>query len=178
MKNGGNVWRNGQRLFIFPERKMTKPLPRASVPFSEPADQLGCVVPDLGAAISEWVAKDVGPFLTLPGVTLDCSYRGRKSKPKIGVAFSQQGDLQIELIQPLNDEPSTYRDFLAAGGKNPALAPDEHRNVRIKRSSQRSKSFCSGLSVKGLRHARPSVLVKMLDQFHILHGEIARCPWR
>jgi hypothetical protein len=98
---------------------MTKPLPRASVPFSEPADQLGCVVPDLGAAISEWVAKGVGPFLTLPGVTLDCSYRGRKSKPKIGVAFSQQGDLQIELIQPLNDEPSTYHDFLAAGGNGP-----------------------------------------------------------
>jgi len=89
------------------------------VPFSEPADQLGCVVPDLGAAISEWVAKGVGPFLTLPRVTLDCSYRGRKSKPKIGVALSQQGDLQIELIQPLNDEPSTYRDFLAAGGNGP-----------------------------------------------------------
>jgi hypothetical protein len=51
---------------------MTKPLPRASVPFSEPADQLGCVVPDLGAAISEWVAKGVGPFLTLPGLMLDC----------------------------------------------------------------------------------------------------------
>ena len=63
---------------------MTKPPSRASVPFSEPADQLGCVVPDLAAAISEWVAKGVGPFLTLPGVTLDCFYRGRKSKPKIG----------------------------------------------------------------------------------------------
>jgi hypothetical protein len=64
---------------------MTKPLPRASVPFSEPADQLGCVVPDLGAAISEWVAKGVGPFLTLPGLMLDCSYR---SKPKIWVDYA------------------------------------------------------------------------------------------
>lgn len=98
---------------------MTKRPPRVSVPFLEPADQLGCVVPDLGAAISEWVAKGVGPFLTLPGVTLDCSYQGRNSKPKIEVAFGQQGDLQIELIRPVNDEPSTYRDFLASGGSGP-----------------------------------------------------------
>ena len=73
---------------------------RASVPFSEPADQLGCVVPDLAAAISEWVAKGVGPFLTLPGVTLECSYQGRKSKPKIEVAFSQQADLRSSSSSP------------------------------------------------------------------------------
>jgi integrase len=88
-----------------------------SAPFSEPPDQLGCVVPDLQVAISEWAAKGVGPFLTMRGVTLGAyRYQGRSSKPKIDAAFSQQGDLQIELIQPVNAEPSAYRDFLAAGG--------------------------------------------------------------
>ena len=88
-----------------------------SQPFSDPPDQLGCVVPDLDTAIAEWAAKGVGPFLTMNKVTLGSyRYEGRASKPKINVAFSQQGDTQIELIQPINDAPSAYRDFLAAGG--------------------------------------------------------------
>jgi hypothetical protein len=48
------------------------------------------------------------------GVTLGgYVYRGRPSKPKIHVGFSQQGETQIEGIQPVNDEPSADRDFLA-----------------------------------------------------------------
>jgi hypothetical protein len=91
---------------------------RASVPFSEPADQLGCVAPDPGAAISEWVAKGVGPFLTLPGVTLECSYRAASPNRRSG-RIRPAGRPPIELIQPPNDEPSNYRDFLAAGGNGP-----------------------------------------------------------
>ena len=91
--------------------------PHVSRPFSDPPDQLGCVVPDLRVAISEWAAKGVGPFLTLRSVTPGgYRYEGRSSKPKLDVAFSQQGDLQVELIEPVNDQPSAYRDFLAAGG--------------------------------------------------------------
>ena len=87
-----------------------------SQPFVDPPDQLGCVVPDLDVAIAEWAAKGVGPFLTMRKVTVGgYSYEGRASKPKLDFAFSQRGDLQIELIQPVNDEPSAYRDFLAAG---------------------------------------------------------------
>ncbi len=88
--------------------------------FAGPPDQLGCVVPDIQAAIEEWAAQGVGPFLVMRNVTIGgYVYEGRPSKPKIDVAFSQQGDLQIELIQPVNDEPSAYRDFLAAGGSGP-----------------------------------------------------------
>ena len=87
-----------------------------STPFSDPPDQPGCVVPDLQVAISEWASKGVGPFLTMRKVTLGgYRYEGRSSKPKLDVGFSQQGDLQIELIQPVNDEPSAYRDFSSSG---------------------------------------------------------------
>lgn len=62
--------------------------------------------------------EDVGPFLTLRKVAPGgYRYEGRPSKPKLDVAFSYQGDLQIELILPVNDEPSAYRDFLAVGGR-------------------------------------------------------------
>ena len=58
------------------------------------------MVPDLRVAISEWAAKGVGPFLTLRSVTPGgYRYEGRSSKPKLDVAFSQQGDLQVELIE-------------------------------------------------------------------------------
>jgi hypothetical protein len=85
-------------------------------PFDRPPDQLGCVVPDLDDAIAEWVGRGVGPFLVMRKVALaDYTYRGQPSQPKLDVAFSQDGDLQIELIQPLDDRPSAYRDFLAEG---------------------------------------------------------------
>ena len=91
-----------------------------TAPFHDPPDQLGCVVPDLDAAIAGWVAQGVGPFLTMRGVVLaDYAYQGRPSRPRIDVAFSQQGDLQIELIQPVDEQPSAYRDFLAAGRSGP-----------------------------------------------------------
>jgi hypothetical protein len=84
--------------------------------FSGPPDQLGCVVPDLDAAISEWAGRGVGPFLVMRNVTLTgFTYEGRPSKPKADFGFSQQGELQIELIAPKSDAPSGYRDFLAAG---------------------------------------------------------------
>lgn len=99
---------------------MTDPTARTAAPFERPPDQLGCVVPDLDAAIAEWVGKGVGPFLVMRKVALaDYTYRGRPSRPKLDVAFSQDGELQIELIQPLDDRPSAYRDFLAAGGSGP-----------------------------------------------------------
>ena len=35
---------------------------------------------------------------------------------RIAVAITYSGDLQVELIQPLDDHPSPYRDFRAAHG--------------------------------------------------------------
>lgn len=91
-----------------------------SSPFERPPDQLGCVVPDLSVAIAEWVEQGVGPFLLMRKVRLaDYRYQGRPSRPTIDVAFSQQGERQIELIQPVDGEPSAYRDFLAAGRSGP-----------------------------------------------------------
>lgn len=42
-------------------------------------------------------------------------YRGVPSDARMSVGIAYAGDLQIELIEPTNDAPSMYRDFLAAG---------------------------------------------------------------
>jgi hypothetical protein len=79
----------------------------------KPIAQLGYVVDDVSAAMEYWIGSlDVGPFFYLPSPPLnDLVYRGEPTTARIAVAISYSGDLQVELIQPLDDEPSPYRDF-------------------------------------------------------------------
>ncbi len=78
-----------------------------------PIGQLGYVVDDISAAMAHWLeALDVGPFFYLPSPPLhDLVYRGEPTAARIAVAITYSGDLQVELIQPLDDQPSPYRDF-------------------------------------------------------------------
>lgn len=82
-----------------------------------PIRQMGYVVRDLDAAMKHWIeVLRVGPFFHLPDTQLiDFCYRGEPSDLRMSAAFAQCGPVQIELIQQLNDAPSMYRDFLAAG---------------------------------------------------------------
>jgi Glyoxalase/Bleomycin resistance protein/Dioxygenase superfamily len=80
------------------------------------ADQLGYVVPDLEQAIKGWIDQGIGPWLTIgPVVVTDNKFLERPSRPLIMFGFCQVGRVQLELIQPLDDEPSSWRAFLAAG---------------------------------------------------------------
>jgi Glyoxalase/Bleomycin resistance protein/Dioxygenase superfamily len=83
-----------------------------------PIAQLGYVVDDISGAMEHWLgALDVGPFFYLPSPPLhDLVYRGEPTDARIGVAITYSGDLQVELIQPLDDHPSPYRDFQRAAG--------------------------------------------------------------
>lgn len=79
--------------------------------------QNGYVVRNLDAEVNHW-AEDlgIGPWFTFSDVPLEnFRYFGQPGNPHIAVALANSGDLQIELIQPLDDEPSLYQDFLAAG---------------------------------------------------------------
>ena len=83
-----------------------------------PIDQLGYVVDDIEGAMGHWTSRlGVGPFYFLPGPPLEAlTYRGRPTAARIAVALAFCGPLQVELIQPLDDEPTPYRDFMAAHG--------------------------------------------------------------
>jgi catechol 2,3-dioxygenase-like lactoylglutathione lyase family enzyme len=79
--------------------------------------QNGYVVRNLEATLKHWTETlGIGPFFLLENVRIEnFSYGGKPSPVEISLAFSNSGPLQIELIQQLNDAPSMYRDFLAAG---------------------------------------------------------------
>ncbi|MCA1227466.1 VOC family protein [Saccharopolyspora sp. 6M] len=81
--------------------------------------QNGYVVRDLDTAIANWVeVLEVGPWFYFEGLRFeDFRYRGEPSKARVDLALANSGDLQIELIQPADDSPSMYRDFLAAGNE-------------------------------------------------------------
>jgi hypothetical protein len=85
-------------------------------PFAQKVDQLGNVVPDLEQAMKWWLERGVGPWFTLgPALMEHNEYLGKPSSPGVIIALAQVGGVQLELIQPVDKEPSAYRDFLAAG---------------------------------------------------------------
>jgi catechol 2,3-dioxygenase-like lactoylglutathione lyase family enzyme len=82
-----------------------------------PIRQIGYVVRDVAKALRHWTEViGVGPFFLLEGIKAEgFHYRGEPSPLVMSMAFGQSGPLQIELIQPLNQAPSLFRDFLEAG---------------------------------------------------------------
>lgn len=80
--------------------------------------QLCWVVPDLEAAIAHWVrSAGAGPFFVFGDVHFDDSnYRGTPMDvAPHRAAIGQHGDMQIELIQPLGDDPGIWGDVVPFG---------------------------------------------------------------
>ena len=74
------------------------------------------VVADIHQAIDHWHRTlGVGPFYLVENAPLQTVYRGQPVTLELSVAMVQSGELNIELIQQLNDVPSTYREVYPAG---------------------------------------------------------------
>jgi catechol 2,3-dioxygenase-like lactoylglutathione lyase family enzyme len=82
-----------------------------------PIHQLGYVVSDIEKASEHYASVfGIGPFS--PAMEVDMSgaiYRGKPTQTKIKVAFAKSGDLELELIQPVEGE-NPYFDYLASHG--------------------------------------------------------------
>lgn len=80
--------------------------------------QMAWVVADLDRALSYWTSElNVGPFVVFEGSIGNrrVLHRGEATGFDMSLAFSYLGDMQIELVTPMNDEPSPYREFLSSG---------------------------------------------------------------
>jgi hypothetical protein len=82
------------------------------------AAQIAFVVEDLAAAIDHFIRdQGAGPFFLLehfwqPGQT----YRGAPSQADVRIAMGFSGATWFELIQPLDDHRSVYRETIEARG--------------------------------------------------------------
>ena len=80
--------------------------------------QMCWVVPDLDAAIASWLkTTGAGPFFLFEDVHFtDSQYRGTPADiAPHRAAIGQHGDMQIELICPLDDSPGIWTDLVPHG---------------------------------------------------------------
>ncbi|ANI80177.1 Ribulose-bisphosphate carboxylase (plasmid) [Sphingobium sp. EP60837] len=97
---------------------MNLPDPTPALNYLGKRIQMAYVVRDMDAALEHWLdVMKVGPFVVFDrsrdGRTI--LYRGTQTYADISLAFAYIGDVQIEIIQPLDDEPSPFREFLDSG---------------------------------------------------------------
>jgi len=111
------------------------------------AIQAGYLVEALEPAIAFWTGMlGIGPFFVMPPPQFAwLSNDGQETERTdiIGqVALAQSGDIQIELIVP-GPDASTYRDFLAGGGRGM-----HHLGMASDRfDDQRSAAIVAGMTV-------------------------------
>jgi len=77
--------------------------------------QVGYVVRDLDQTVADWLRMGVGPWFVMRGQSQSVLYRGRPCTVSLSMAFANSGDLQIEVIQQEDGEPSIFGEYLASG---------------------------------------------------------------
>ncbi len=83
-----------------------------------PVRQLAFVVDDITTSALHWVSSQgAGPFFVYDVDLPDTWYRGTTTRMWARMALGQLADQQIELIQPLDDAASVYREYLDGGGR-------------------------------------------------------------
>lgn len=89
--------------------------------FGQPADgifQTGFVVEDIDTAMDQFTARlGIGPWAVMREIsTAGTFHRGAPSQAVLNVAFGFSGHMAYELIQPVNDAPSAFRDVVEDRG--------------------------------------------------------------
>ena len=80
--------------------------------------QTAFVVENLRASIDNWIRDTgAGPWFVMENLLQPGQiYRGQASTANACLAFGYSGHLQIELIQPKDDNPSVYRETIKSRG--------------------------------------------------------------
>jgi len=80
--------------------------------------QMAYVVEDIDAAMRTWVDElKVGPWFLLPSFAgVEPSYRGGPAESDVALAMAYAGHMTIELIQPHDEKPSVYREWIEKRG--------------------------------------------------------------
>lgn len=84
-----------------------------------PVRQVAYIVPDIDAAMDSWHRQmGVGPFVVARNAKplANAYYRGKPAEDVVlHIAFAYLGEIQLELIEPVNDVPSMYREAMERG---------------------------------------------------------------
>ena len=82
--------------------------------------QIGIIVRDLQKATDNyWSTLGIGPWMTMklePPLLTDVTVRGKPVETSMVASIAQSGNIQLELIQPL-EGPSIWKEFLEQRGE-------------------------------------------------------------
>jgi hypothetical protein len=80
--------------------------------------QMAYVVEDIDAAMRRWIDElKVGPWFLLESFTgVEPTYRGGPAESEVALAMAYAGHMTIELIQPRDDKPSVYKEWIDERG--------------------------------------------------------------
>lgn len=80
--------------------------------------QVAYVVQDMHRDMQEYARKyNIGPWFYTDSYELkNATYRGEPTQPAMKLCLGFSGHMTFELIEPLNDSPSVYRDIIDANG--------------------------------------------------------------
>ncbi|MHB0775537.1 VOC family protein [Halomonas sp. WWR20] len=80
--------------------------------------QMAYTVENMDFAINKWIkGLGVGPWFLLEGFKgEDAMYRSQESQATINIAMAFSGHVLIELIQPMDDHPSVYKETINSKG--------------------------------------------------------------
>ena len=123
-----------------------------------PIVQVAYVVEDLHYAIRQWITLfGVGPFFVLERVEyLEHEVDGIRSSPVMSLAFAYSGDLQVELIQTLDQEPSVisrYPPSPVNGFHHIAILSEDMASDEARMAKGGLRRVGSGVSEMGVRVA-------------------------
>ena len=80
--------------------------------------QTAYVVRDIERHAAEWTRlTGAGPWFTLAPELANMVYRGHSTQAKYRLAMAFVGATMLELIQPLDEEPSIFREILDERGE-------------------------------------------------------------
>ena len=83
---------------------------------------IGIVVKDINASIDHWtqfLGVDTKPNISIAAGNPDnpTQYKGKPSEAQAKLAFFHLDNIQVELIEPIGDTPSSWREFLETKGE-------------------------------------------------------------
>ncbi|MEE4453699.1 VOC family protein [Novosphingobium resinovorum] len=151
------------------------------------AIQAGYLVPALEPAMRFWTRHlGIGPFFVMPAPQFAWLRNHGRDAERTDiisqVALAQSGEVQIELIVP-GEAPSTYRDFLSAGGRglhHLGMASEDFE-------AQREAALAAGLTIategasQRTRFAylqpppeAPGPIVELIDMVPVMQDIFAR----
>lgn len=78
------------------------------------------------AALDAWLALGAGPFWLFTARPDAQTYQGRPTDAGVRAAMTYLGDVQVEVLAPLDDLPSAWSDWTEPAGGMPATGMFHH----------------------------------------------------